>query len=239
MAQSTARGEIHYAYDPESNLVEKREPGGRIRRYAWNGAGMLSKVVRPDGSEVGFGYDALGRRVRKTYRGQQTRWVWDGNVPLHQWVEGKLEPLKEHEVSYVWSADPQIKKREAELAELLNQGPPERGSKQSPVTWLFEPESFAPLAKLVAGQHFSILTDHLGTPVLMADAKGEAVWSTQYSVYGDLRSLKGARHACPFRWPGQYEDVETGLYYNRFRYYDPEAGQYTSHDPIGLAGGPT
>jgi len=31
---------------------------------------------------------------------------------------------------------------------------------------------------------------------------------------------------CPFRWQGQYLDTETGLYYNRFRYYDPEAGQY-------------
>ena len=28
-----------------------------------------------------------------------------------------------------------------------------------------------------------------------------------------------------------------GLYYNRFRYYDPSLGQYTQQDPIGLAGG--
>jgi RHS repeat-associated protein len=42
---------------------------------------------------------------------------------------------------------------------------------------------------------------------------------------------------CPFRWPGQYEDEETGLYYNRFRYYDPESGEYTSQDPSGLRGG--
>jgi RHS repeat-associated protein len=41
----------------------------------------------------------------------------------------------------------------------------------------------------------------------------------------------------PFRYQGQYEDVETGLYYNRFRYFDPETGQYISQDPIGLRGG--
>jgi RHS repeat-associated protein len=188
---------------------------------------------------VSFGYDALGRRVRKTFRGQSTKWVWDGNVPLHEWVEGKLEPLQQDADAppFAWLSDPVIKKREAELEALLAQGPPERGSKQSPITWLFEPESFAPMAKLVSGQQLSILTDHLGTPVLMTDEQGRAVWSTQYSVYGAPRSLKGARQACPFRWPGQYEDLETGLYYNRFRYYDAETGTYVSQDPIGLAGG--
>ena len=35
---------------------------------------------------------------------------------------------------------------------------------------------------------------------------------------------------------GQYKDAETGLYYNRFRYYDPNIGNYISQDPIGLAG---
>ena len=42
---------------------------------------------------------------------------------------------------------------------------------------------------------------------------------------------------CPFRYQGQYEDSETGLYYNRFRYYSPDSGSYISQDPIGLAGG--
>ncbi|WP_027392905.1 RHS repeat-associated core domain-containing protein [Aquimarina latercula] len=42
---------------------------------------------------------------------------------------------------------------------------------------------------------------------------------------------------CPFRYQGQYEDVETGLYYNRMRYYDCNTGTYISQDPIGLDGG--
>jgi RHS repeat-associated protein len=39
------------------------------------------------------------------------------------------------------------------------------------------------------------------------------------------------------RFQGQYLDVETGLHYNRFRYYEPGAGRFVSQDPIGLAGG--
>ena len=42
---------------------------------------------------------------------------------------------------------------------------------------------------------------------------------------------------CPFRYQGQYEDEETGLYYNRFRYYSADEGVYLSQDPIRLAGG--
>lgn len=42
---------------------------------------------------------------------------------------------------------------------------------------------------------------------------------------------------CPWRFQGQYEDDEIGLYYNRFRYYSPELGGYISQDPIGLIGG--
>lgn len=42
---------------------------------------------------------------------------------------------------------------------------------------------------------------------------------------------------CPFKYQGQYHDAETDLYYNRFRYYDPDSGNYLSQDPIGLNGG--
>jgi RHS repeat-associated protein len=48
---------------------------------------------------------------------------------------------------------------------------------------------------------------------------------------------KGKIGTCPFRYQGQYEDYETGLYYNRFRYYAPEEGQYLQQDPIRLFSG--
>ena len=62
------------------------------------------------------------------------------------------------------------------------------------------------------------------------------MWRAALNSYGAVRTLEGARAACPFRYQGQYEDPETGLYYNRFRYYDPQAGGYIYQDPIRLAG---
>ena len=56
-------------------------------------------------------------------------------------------------------------------------------------------------------------------------------------AYGQVRQSQGQAQDCSFRYQGQYEDVETGLYYNRFRYYDPEAGIYISQDPAKLKGG--
>lgn len=50
------------------------------------------------------------------------------------------------------------------------------------------------------------------------------VWQGDYDIYGDLRNCKGIRDFIPFRQLGQYEDDETGLYHNRFRYYDLRTG---------------
>jgi RHS repeat-associated protein len=67
--------------------------------------------------------------------------------------------------------------------------------------------------------------------------KGKLVWETHLDIYGKVRTFAGRSLSdCPFRYQGQYEDAETGLYYNRFRYYSPEEGIYLSQDPIGLAG---
>jgi RHS repeat-associated protein len=232
-----ARGRItRYVYDHEGNLIEKREGEHRTWKYTWDGTGMLSEVQRPDGTMVRFEYDALGRRVAKHHRGLTTRWVWDGVVPLHEWVEGKLERL-EAEPAHLLSIDADVKRRENELSDHLTRGPPQRGSLEQPITWLFEPDTFDPIAKLSAEGMRSIVADHLGAPVAMLDSAGSPVWTADLDTYGEPQQHSGARADCPFRWPGQYEDAETGLYYNRFRYYDPEGGVYVSQDPIGLDGG--
>ena len=60
--------------------------------YNWSADGMLLRVVNPQQGKVHFGYDALGRRTYKEVKNRRTCWLWDGNVPLHEWTELKEEP---------------------------------------------------------------------------------------------------------------------------------------------------
>jgi RHS repeat-associated protein len=53
---------------------------------------------------------------------------------------------------------------------------------------------------------------------------------------GNVIEETGNKGMVPFLFQGQYYDRETGLAYNRFRYYSPKMGMYISQDPIGLAG---
>ena len=144
------KGITRYAYDAEGNLIQKAEPGEKTWSYQWSASGMLAKVVRPDGLEVDFGYDALGRRISKKFRGRTTRWVWDGNNPLHEWVEGKLQPLPEKtEADWSPAAGALAARKEEERAGKQAAGPPEAelGTAGAPVTWLFEPETLPCLSK--------------------------------------------------------------------------------------------
>jgi RHS repeat-associated protein len=94
-----------------------------------------------------------------------------------------------------------------------------------------------PCAKLVGDTQYSIVSDYLGTPTHGYDSTGNIVWERELDCYGATRKLKGEKDFCPYLYQGQYVDEETGLAYNRFRYYDCESGGYISQDPIGLDGG--
>ena len=62
------------------------------------------------------------------------------------------------------------------------------------------------------------------------------VWSGRYKAWGRLLHVEGEIKQ-PLRFQGQYEDGETGLFYNRYRYYDPDVARYVTQDPVGLLGG--
>jgi RHS repeat-associated protein len=209
-----------FKYDEEGNLVEKITKDLSLWKYEWYANGMLKKVIRPDRQEVSFEYDALGRRTAKIYKQDITRWVWNGDIPLHEWKY----PVTMRPVTVI-----------DELGDVTTQ--PEPVPAESLTTWVFETEAAIPAAKIVDGKNYSIITDHLGTPCQAFDEEGNIVWSCELDIYGKVRKLAGDKSFIPFRYQGQYEDEETGLFYNRYRYYSPEEGLYISQDPIAPFGG--
>ncbi len=262
--QSEGGGVTTYRYDADGNLAERLDPDGGRWWFHWNGAGQLAQVDRPGGTAVTFRYDAFGRRVEKNADGVVTRWVWDGNVPLHEWrseadapevlrtpeMQGRRKGLlgvrarlgddaawaealrkQAEDEEFGWIVQELLDALEAEPEEVA---PDEDGV----VTWSFEAESFSPLARVSEKRGaMAVFTDHLGTPLCLTDAAGEVAWQGVTDTFGRCEAVTGDAALCPWRFPGQYEDAETGLFYNRFRYYSAEVGGYVSRDPIGLAGG--
>ncbi|ENK6898861.1 RHS repeat protein, partial [Escherichia albertii] len=80
--------------------------------------------------------------------------------------------------------------------------------------------------------------DHRGLPLALISTEGATEWRGEYDEWGNQMNEENPHHLYqPYRLPGQQYDEESGLYYNRHRYYDPLQGRYIIQDPIGLKGG--
>jgi len=116
-------------------------------------------------------------------------------------------------------------------------------------TYLYtDPDSYEPLAQVrnwtnedgeSRQQTHYFHCDQIGIPREMTDKDGNLLWFGNYTGWGRLKEeTKVADSAYqPFRLQNQYADRETGLHYNFFRYYEPDAGRFVNQDPIGLEGG--
>jgi RHS repeat-associated protein len=218
------RGSTAYVWDEAGRLAEKREVD-EVWRYTWDPAGRLAAVELPDARHVAYSYDPFGRRVEaRIYEApppvgrarltERTRFVWDGDTLAHA--------IRTRAAA---AGDPIIEER----------------------TYCFEDGGFVPWAhrETEPDEHGGrrsawafYANDPIGTPEELVDGVGGVLASLDRRPWGPTEAAEGARASTPLRFQGQYADCETGLFYNRHRYYDPEAGLYLSPDPLGLEGGP-
>lgn len=211
-------GDRKFSYDRCGNRVrEIRGAGGGVETlYRYRADNQLASVE--ERSRLGvkvtrFAYDALGRRTEK---------IFTAHSPVAA-NDATPSPMPEVRTCFLWSGN-------VLLAE---------GTAENPLTtvYLHEPGSFRPLALIRDGAVCHYHLDHLGTPRGVTNDDGRIVWQVRLKAWGGTARIVCEDIAQPIRFQGQYADTETGLLYNRFRYYTPNEGRYLQQDPIGLAGG--
>ncbi|CCG88191.1 RHS repeat-associated core domain-containing protein [Erwinia piriflorinigrans] len=209
---------LFYRYDAWGNLVSRRH-GVNEQHYTYDADNRLIRARGwgPQGEfSAQYHYDALGRRSRKevTYADkapQTTRFLWQGYRLLQE--------QRANGTRRTWSYDPESPWTPLAAIEQAGEGP------QADIYWLNSDLNSAPLE--------------------VTDAEGNLRWSGQYDTFGKLlgQTTAGAAQRTgtvydqPLRYAGQYQDNESGLHYNLFRYYEPEVGRFTTQDPVGLSGG--
>ena len=196
-----------------------------------------------------------GNRILQDYNGKHvftTVYEADAFVPLARlvWLEDKLtEAANDENVPKV-----DIAKLD-QLKQIALQNIGELEGLDSDQTFINQASNDEP-PKHSKHQVYWYQNDHLGTPRELTSNSGNIEWEAVYQAWGNTVTveweevaqvqelnpiqLNGAEQSYllqPHRFQGQIYDVETGLHYNRFRYYDPDAGRFISHDPIGLVGG--
>ncbi|MGR3890602.1 RHS repeat domain-containing protein, partial [Pseudomonas sp. 1152_12] len=223
-----------FGHDPAGNLLMQDRPGPDIvagnrlviqgdHHYDYDAFGNLIRQRRGKGHQLvtEYRYDCQHRLIGITQpNGQTASYRYD---PFGRRISKTVDDIT---TEFFWQGDKLIAEHHADRHR----------------SYLYEPDSFRPLALLEGfgpkdTQPFHYQLDHLGTPQELTAPDGEIVWSAHYRAYGQISRLDINKIDNPLRFQGQYFDQESGLHYNRHRYYNPDIGRYLTPDPAKLAGG--
>ncbi|WP_105386324.1 RHS repeat-associated core domain-containing protein [Neorhizobium alkalisoli] len=235
-------------------------------QFTWDGFDQLIEVKCPDGSIWTYGYDPLGRRIEKRQIRTRDRapegasvlagcrFLWDGNVLAASYPLSEDKPAQS---AVWWHFEPDSfvpilridtnRSGEERVLHVITDhlgAPRELADATGEIVWSSSYRLWGGLRGLWtrtandnrqpgSGRPSSSAA---GAPIIRA-VFGNTALSEEEEVGATTHSALEEADLCPIRFLGQWEDAETGLYYNRFRTYDPQCGQYLSPDPLGLSGG--
>ncbi len=215
----TSDGTFNYSYDAEGNLVNRVDIlSGAVREFAFDQRNRLIQVTdRPSASGaatqvVKYTYDVFNRRIAK-----------DVDTTPADGQDGK--------VTYFINAGHDI------IADLTDAD----GSGSAPAVvsmrYLHGPAVDQVLAQEdSAGQVLWDLTDDLGTVRDLVNNSGQVVNHLKYDSYGNLISQSNPVNSTRYLYTGREFDAETGLQYNRARYYDAAIARFINEDPLSFGG---
>ncbi|EHX1689238.1 TPA: type IV secretion protein Rhs, partial [Escherichia coli] len=224
-------GNTQYDYDAAGRMVSrtKHRDGYRpeTERFRWDSRDQLTGYCSAQGELWEYRHDASGRRTEKRCDRKKIRftYLWDGDsiAEIREYRDDKLYSVR-HLVFNGF--------------ELISQQ----------FSRVRQPHpSVAP--QWVTRTNYAV-SDLTGRPLMLFNSEGKTVWRPgQTSLWGlalslpadtdypDPRGELDPEAAPGLLYAGQWQDAESGLCYNRFRYYEPETGMYLVSDPLGLQGG--
>lgn len=200
-----------FEYDRRDHLSRRIGVDRSEQTYEYDSFDMLVGIGRrgPDGVEAApwrATYDALGRRLSTESDGRRREFYWDGDR-----LAAEILPTGAVRVYEYATPDALV-----------------------PLSFTEFDDIDAPAE---TGRTYHVFSDPVGMPLQVEDSAGAIVWwAHRVDPYGRIDVHDGAGIEYNLRWPGHYFDPETGLHYNRYRYYDPELGRYLQSDPLGYGG---
>ena len=229
-----------WTYDTAGNRLSETSDAGTAT-YAYTNGDRLASVTDPAGTTT-WAYDSMGRPTAKTEPGPQTTtYTYDAfgrletvTLPDTTLVGYEYDPWGDRIAKHVTAPQAATTStwyyRDARLFY-------EYDDQQNLIAATgFAEDGHPPIWRSTPTGDYLYTTDHLGTPILLTDLQGNIVWHARYAPFGQANELVATVEQ-PWRFPGQYHDPETGLHYNRQRFYDPKTGRYLTPDPIGQTGG--
>ena len=223
---------IEYAYDPNYNRLTK-DDGVQVTQYTYRaGSNQLAGI-----DAASLSYDLAGNL---TDNGQGQTYVHNDANRLTQLFDNGLLIA-----TYVYNGPGQrIHKTTSagttvfhyDLAGRLIGETRADGTPLRDYVW----QDYSPIAQIEGDTVVDTLVylhpDLLATPRLGTDLVGNVVWRWEGRAFGETQPIESPT-TVNLRFPGQYADAESGLYYNWSRYYDPNTGRYITSDSLGLLSG--
>jgi RHS repeat-associated protein len=229
MADSLPAGSPEsYSYDP----VDNRTMSHISASYSHNAANRLTEDATFD-----YLYDANGDLTRRTERatGKVTNYTYDSENRI---VRIDLPDSTSATYRYDGLGRRIEKNVSGQITQYIYDGEDillEYTGTTLTARYTHGPDTDEVLSAMRGGTISYFQADVLNSVTRVLDA-GSVKASYTYDSFGRIASQSGAREA-PYAFQGRESDQESGLYYFRARYYDPQVGRFISEDPIGFRGG--
>ncbi len=224
-------GNTQYDYDAAGRMVSRTRHRDGYRpeteRFRWDSRDQLTGYCSAQGEQWEYRHDASGRRTEKRCDRKKIRftYLWDGD---------SIAEIREYRDDELYS----VRHLVFNGFELISQQ----------FSRVRQPHPSVAPQWVTRTNH--AVSDLTGRPLMLFNSEGKTVWRPgQTSLWGLALSLPADTgypdprgeldpEADPgLLYAGQWRDAESGLCYNRFRYYEPESGMYLVSDPLGLQGG--